>query len=328
MNTAYVRGLAHYLPEQVVNHDHIESQVAFDDLPKGALKKYLGEHTRRFAEKGVQVSDLAVQAAKNLMKKYQRFEFDLLIFAAASSDLIEPSTASIIQSKLGLKCPVFDLKNACNGFTNALHVATSFIQTGAYKNILIVNGEKLSEVINYEPEDANHLKRLLAAYSLGDAGVAMWLSNDGEHSLGYQTLASHGEYWDLCSVRGGGSMAFRDPKAYYFESDSVALRNAFRVHTFEFFESALKASGFDRLDFNRVICHQITSSTIKEVSSNLDIPLDRFYQAFPLSGNVAAGTVPLSLSMAEEESALNSGDLILLLGFAAGISLSFQVIRW
>lgn len=326
MNVAYVRGIAHYLPERVVEHSEVESNV--NGLPVGALGKYLGNHTRRYADNDVQVSDLATKAAHKLMLKYERFEFDLLIFAAASSDLIEPSTASIIQSKLGLSCPVFDLKNACNSFTNAIQVASSLIQSGTYQNILVLNGEKLSEVINYNPDDIQHLRRLVAAYSLGDAGVAMWLSNEGNHRLGYQKLDSRGEYWDLCMVKGGGSLSFRDPSAYYFESDSVNLRNAFKEHFTPFFETGLRESGYTRSDFDLVISHQITTATVDDLSKNLSVDIDKFYQGFPITGNVGAATVPTSLSLAEENGLLKSGDRVLLLGLAAGISMSFQVIEW
>ncbi|MEO6692781.1 MAG: hypothetical protein ABIO44_10610, partial [Saprospiraceae bacterium] len=220
-----------YLPENIILNDRIESLINSEkeNLAPGSLEKLFGIKERRFANKEMQVSDLASNACRKILQRIE-CEVDLLIFAAASSDLIEPATANIIQHKLCLSCPVMDIKNACNSVTTAMMVAEAFIRSDKYKNILIANGEKLSDVINFKPQSQEHLIRCLAGYTLGDAGTAILIGESDSKTIIYQELYCNGSYWDLCVVEGGGSLAFRDSEKYYFECQSKELKAAIIKH--------------------------------------------------------------------------------------------------
>ena len=325
-----IKSVSVHLPEQIVDNISVINRINYDNpaIRNGALERLLSIKTRRYATATTQVSDMASAAALKIINQFPETEIDLLLFAAASSDLIEPATANIIQSKLGLQCPVMDIKNACNSFVSAMEVASAFIESGYYKNILIVNGEKLSEVINFNPVDDSQLSRCLASYGLGDAAAAVLMGSGEGSEIVYQKFCSWGEYWKLCTVLGGGSLAFRDPEKYFFESDSIELRNVFINKIPDFVNGCFEESGWKLDDIDCLITHQISGATVKQIAEGLGIPLEKCVNTFDQYGNVAAATIPLALHNALETGRLKKGDKLFILGLAAGISLSVQLVEW
>jgi 3-oxoacyl-(acyl-carrier-protein) synthase III len=330
MSKAKIKSVATFLPDNVVHNQEIEGKVKWEGggIGAGILEKLFGSRTRRVALDGVQVSDIASEAGRKIIEANKDTNIDLLIFAAASSDLIEPATANIIQTKLGLTCPVMDIKNACNSFVTAIQAASAFIESGMHSNVLIVCGEKLSEVINYSPKDSEHLKRCIPGYTLGDAGAAMLIGKDGGSEIIYQKFRSWGEYWQLCTVEGGGSMAYRDYDKYYFQSDSRELYKIFEREGPKFVDECLTEAGWRREDINCVVCHQISSVTTSQISKNMGIEESRFINTFSKYGNTAAATIPLALHEAIVEGKLRKGSKLMLMGLAAGVSLSVQLVEW
>lgn len=325
-----IKAIAAHLPSNIINNNDIVSKINYDNpiVKNGVLERLLGTNTRHFADTETQVSDLACAAAIKIIEQYPNTTIDLLIFAAASSDLIEPATANIIQAKLGLGCPVMDIKNACNSFVSAMHTASAFVEAGYYKNVLIVNGEKLSEVINYNPRDDEHFALCLASYSLGDAGAAILIGQGEGSKIVYQKFSSLGIYWNLCTVEGGGSMAFRDADKYYFESDSRTLKEVFIYEIPEFVLQSFQEANWKLEDIDCVISHQVSSITITHIADLLGFPLEKCVNTFFLYGNTAAATIPLAIEYALKEDKLKKGDKLFILGMAAGISLSVQLIEW
>jgi acyl-CoA:acyl-CoA alkyltransferase len=328
--SASIKSVAVYLPDNLVDNNDLVSRINYNSpaVKNGALERLLGIKTRHFAPEEMQVSDLACLAARKILDVNPDIQIDLLLFAAASSDLIEPATANIVQTKLGLTCPVMDIKNACSSFISAIQVASAFIDGGVYEHVLIVNGEKLSEVINYSPRNDDHLTRCLAAYGLGDAGAAVLMSSDIKSRIVYQKFCSWGEYWNLCTVEGGGSMAFRNADKYYFESNSRELRNVFISKIPDFVSQCFKEADWSIQDINCLITHQVSGSTITQIAEGLGIPLEKCINTFNRYGNTAAATIPIAIHDALHEGRLKKGDKLFILGLAAGISLSVQLIEW
>lgn len=330
MSKATIKSVATYLPENEVVNQEIEDKVkrAGQSIEHGVLAKLFGSQARRVAPADMQVSDLASEAARKVLTAHSDTEIDLLIFAAASSDLIEPATANIIQSKLGLNCPVMDIKNACNSFVSGIQVASAFIESGVYSNVLITCGEKLGEVINYAPKNQEDFKRYISGYTLGDAGAAMLIGKTAGSEIVYQKFRSWGEHWQLCTVQGGGSMAYREYDKYYFESDSRALQQVFGHKGPKFVEECLKEADWKREEVDCVVCHQISSTTTSQIAENIGIDETRFVNTFASYGNTAAATIPLALNEAITQGKLKQGDKLMLLGLAAGVSLSVQLVEW
>ncbi len=332
MSPVFIEKIGIFLPNEIVSNAAIEAQVRQVDtgsqLPAGLLQRLFGCGTRRFAASHMQVSDLAAEAARKILVPADTKTIDLLIFAAASSDLIEPATANIVQAKLGLQCPVMDIKNACNSFASALQVASAFIASGVYRRVLIVNGEKLSQVIQFNPRNAEHLRRCLSGYTLGDAGAAMIVSTEGPHEVVHHNFNSWGEHWPLCTVAGGGSQSFRNPDSYYFESDTAAMGGLFKERLPAMIESSLAATGWTGEEVNFMVSHQVAGDTAKRITASFGRPLHHTTDTFRDYGNVAAATLPLALHQAAATGEIGPGSKVMALGLAAGISLSVQLFKW
>lgn len=318
-----------YLPSHIVSNDELESMVNRHKtvLAPGTLEKLFGSHERRFAAPDEQASDLAVKAALPIVEEIGRKNIGYLIFAAASADLIEPATANIVQHKLGLRCPCFDLKNACNGFVDAITVGASLIQSGICANVLIVNGEKLSHAMRLD--GIGYTPAHLAAYSLGDAGAAMLLTpSDDESGLVFQKKLSRGEHWKLCTIKGGGSMNPRDPEKTFFEGDTAALKNVIGEEGFQFLLSSYQASNWSPEDVDLLLTHQVSVGTFKTIELASGVPIERIVSVFEQFGNTAAASIPLAMQEALQTGRLKKGDKVMLFGIGAGFSLSMQLMIW
>jgi acyl-CoA:acyl-CoA alkyltransferase len=287
-----------YLPEQIISNEDIEKRINQQKiiLPNGVLERLFGSKERRFADKNEQVSDLAAKAALPIVEKTGRENVDCLIFSAACADVIEPATANIIQHKLGLDCPSFDIKNACNSFLSAFQVGISLIQSAHYERILIVNGEKLNDTIQFNVENENDLRKHLAAYTLGDAGAAALLekSND-ESGFIFQKFKTKGKYWELCTVLGGGSLHPHTSDFNYFQGKTSEMQQAFLSEFEDIFEAAFQETGLNAKDIQHYFMHQVSVPTFATVAQKCHLPQDRFVHSFEKYGNIAAATIPVNL---------------------------------
>ncbi len=298
-------------------------------LYNGFIESKFGIKQRFFAGNNVQASDLAVGAGIKIVDSIAAGSIDCLIFAAGSSDLIEPATANIIQSKLNLTCPCFDIKNACNSFVNGLQVADAFIKTGLYKCILIVTGEKLSSIIKFEPENKEDLTKRLASLSMCDAGTAALVEMSFDDSGLYnQVFETFGKHWHLCTVPGGGSMYPHDGSKVYFEGKTKELRDVFLQEKGRIVETCLANAGWKLSDIDHVFMHHVSQSTFDIVATSLNIPIEKFYSIIENYGNMAAASIPFALSKAVEDGLLKKGDKLLIIGLASGISISIQLMIW
>ena len=349
MHTTFFSDIATYVPERKVCNAEIEDRVNHRKklLPEGGLLRLFGCETRYYAAENEQTSDLAAKAALPIVEKYGRNNIDFLIFASASSDLLEPATANIVQQKLGLRCPVMDVKNACNSFVSGLQTADAMIRAGFYAQILIVTGEKLSSVINFDIQNGEHLRRSLAAFSLGDAGTAVLVTRNAAYTEGVESRVSSsvsnpvyqsgikkqsfmtlGEYWDLCTVKGGGSMFSHDISKNFFEGRTKELGTVIRREAKGFLHNFFVAENTPPQYFDHIFTHQVAESTFDLISEEMNLPPDRISRTFREYGNTAAASIPLSIHKSLKNNTLHRGDKVLILGLAAGVSVSVQSLIW
>jgi len=331
MTRSYIKEIATYVPERRVSNSELIALIDTDKnyLSDGTLEKLFGIKERRFAKKDEQVSDLAVGAAKQILDKVDKNEIDFLIFAAACSDLIEPATSNIVQSKLGLNCPCIDLKNACNSVVSAMQAADAYIKAGVYKNILIVCGEKLSDGINYQIEDLPHLKRAMASLTLGDAGAALLMSaSEDKSGLYLQKFMTEGSQWGLCTIKGGGSMFPHDSSKNYFEGKTAELKDAMIDHCKSFVDAALEQSEWEIDEIDHVITHQVSKQIFNVIAENTGLERNKIIQTFENYGNTAAASIPLAITEGLKSSKIKKGDKVAIIGLAAGLSVSVQMLIW
>jgi len=332
MTRIKISHISSYLDDTTrVSNEAIENRLNQNKtvLPPGVLDRLFGIKNRYFANKGIQCSDLAAGAARNILKEIDPESIDCLIFAAASSDLIEPATANIVQVKLGLNCPVFDLKNACNSFVSAMQIASGLIISGIYKKVLITNGEILQNAINFDIADNNELMKCLASYTLGDAGTAAILeASEDESGIIYHDIKTLGQYWELCVIPGGGSMFPQDCSKHFFEGKTAELKEVFLREKGEMVEKCFRETGFTKDDIDHFFIHQVSKSTVKLMAEELEIPIEKFHCIIEEYGNTAASSIPLSMDLAIKAGKLKKGQKVIIIGLAAGISMSIHVMIW
>ena len=240
-----------FVPQATITVEEIERKISESgsiSVQPGVITLMTGITTLPRAEDEMQASDLAKEAAAPLVRQSRP---DLLIFASASQDISEPATAHILQQKLGLNCPVFDIKNACNSFLNGLEIASGLVESGTYSNVLVTTGEIPSRVLVYDFKDRKEYKASFASLTLGDGGGAALVSAAEQSNILYRKFYSYGENWALAAFMGGGSMFPRDIDHMRFIGDGTSLKNSFLKLGLGIIEDALKATKLSRDDISQ-----------------------------------------------------------------------------
>lgn len=327
----YISEIEVFLPPRKVSSSEIEALVNRKGkfVPEGSVERMFGVKERRFADAEMQVSDLAANAARKIVDKRGADSIDCLIFASACSDLIEPATANIVQHKLGLSCPAFDVKNACNSFVTALQIAQAFVVAGTYKCILIATGEKLSNSIKLEISDEEDLKDRLAALSFGDAGSAVLIeASKNESGIIFQRFKTAGKHWPLCTIQGGGSMFPFEMDKNFFKGRTSELSEVMFEEGAAFVAGCFIDAGWNMNNTDHIFTHQVSQRTFEQVATFFKIPEEKFHKVIGEYGNTASASIPLALHKAAQEGKLKKGDTLAIIGLAAGISISVQLMVW
>lgn len=330
MKLARIADLSVYLPENTITNQDLESRLNAHRqiLPVGALERLFGIRERRYASANEQVSDLAAFAALPVVERVGVQNIDFLIFAAACSDMIEPATCNMVQHKLGLRCPAIDVKNACNSFTSGLMLASNLVSGGTYRHVLVVNGEKLSDAVRFDVGD-DQLARHLAAYSFGDAGAAALVAlSEDESGFYFQKFMTDGSHWQLCTIPGGGSLFPHEPDKYYFEGHTSALKEVMADTGTDFFHRCMAEAGWKTSELQHFFTHQISVETQRLIQHRSGVDTDCMEDTFTCFGNTAAASIPLAMVQRLNQGKMKKGDKVALLGLAAGISVSVQLLVW
>ncbi|GAA0838891.1 ketoacyl-ACP synthase III [Streptosporangium amethystogenes subsp. fukuiense] len=309
---ARITGVATYLPERTMSSADVERRIEGYVPYGGVVERLTGVRRRHVARDDQQASDLAAEAARGL----DHSGVDLLVFASASQDMVEPATAHIVAAKLGLSCPVFDIKNACNSMINGIQIAEALILSGAYRKVLVCSGEIPSRAIRWRVRDRAQFVDSFAGYTMSDTGAAVTVAADMERGIFYRDFAADSTAWAVGTLPGGGSAHPRDPEYSYFRGDGRRLKEAFEMIGPDIFLNALKRTGLTWDDFAIVAVHQVALPYLRFLAQVLGIPADRLVVSLPEHGNCASTTLPLQLALG----GWRPGDRVALLGLGGGIS--------
>ncbi|MGQ0793595.1 MAG: 3-oxoacyl-ACP synthase III family protein [Deltaproteobacteria bacterium] len=325
-----VSGIGSYLPDGAVTSREVDERLA--DLKylnvSHMVESITGVKERRHAPEGVHASDIAVFAAKDALSNsgHSPEDVDTILYTSCSRDLTEPATASIVQAKLGAVNArrVMDVTNACNSFLSGLEVINSLIAVGQTKIGLVVAGERLSTVVNWNLKNPMELKTGFAALTLGDGGGAFVVtpnSENGKRGIVGSHFFSDGREWELSVVRGGGTISPRNnlPDTY-FHCDSLRLNRLAMKHIPEAVEGALEQSGFSLEEIELVVPHQVSLSICEKIASKFNYPMEKIMVTLDRYGNMGAASIPFALKEAVKQGRVFKGSPVLLLGGAAGFS--------
>ncbi|RME00659.1 MAG: ketoacyl-ACP synthase III [Deltaproteobacteria bacterium] len=333
---SFIAGIGRYLPERIVTSKEIEEKLELKHrlkVPENLIEMFTGVQERRYAEDGVQSSDLALWAAQQALERsgYKPEDLDVVIFSATTHDHMEPATACVLQAKLGAKnAVVYDVKNACNSFVNGVDVMDSLIRTGKAKVGLVASGEVGSRFINWKIENRKDLERKFAGLTVGDAGGAfvMTASPDGERGIVNSHFFSDGTNWDLAIVEGGGTVAPRDPEKMYFLSESKKLVQLGITHVPRVFQEALEQTGWTMEEVDMHFTHQVSKMAVEKVAELLGEDTSKTLFTIVKYGNTASASIPVAVCEAYEKGMLKPGMKVMLGGVASGFSAGFISVIW
>lgn len=333
---AAIAGVGSYVPEGIVTSEQVEQRIAEASLRHGFVPRpgIVAERTgvleRRYKLEHEDASDLAVRAARIALEQagIGVQDVDLIIFASSSQDLVEPATSHLVSHKLGARAMVFDVKNACNSFMNGMQVADGLIRTGQYRRVLVCTGEAPSAAIRWELEDWAHMKRSFAGFTFGDAGAAAVLEarsdGTGMRHVDFQAASQH---WEICTLRGGGTMHPREADHTFFTGDGNSLRDAFVELGPQIIVDCFTRTRTTFDDYDLILFHQVTGPFLDQTLAVAGLPEDKIVRTIDTLGNVASATMPLQLARAVEEGRVGAGSNVLWIGLGAGISVGVMTMR-
>jgi len=320
-------GAAAALPGTTMPTDVLQERLSAAGFPllTGVLRRATGIESRRIAADDEFPSTLAAAAAEKLIaaKRIDRSEIDLLIFASASRDIVEPATAHIVQSMLGTDAHAFDMSNACNSFLNGLDTARALILAGRARRALVVTGETPTRALRWEPRDAAAFRDSFAGYTFGDAGAAVLLEPVSSGGIQYVDTSTHSEFWNAGGIMGGGSRFPRSAEHTYFSGDGSDLKDAFEKVVPDAIARLFSATATSWDDYACVLVHQVTLPYLDRFVESTGAPRDKIVVTVAELGNVASATIPVQLAAVYDR--LAPGDRVLFIGLGGGISIMMMV---
>ncbi|MSO45815.1 MAG: ketoacyl-ACP synthase III [Acidobacteria bacterium] len=319
--------IAAYVPPRVLTNADLEKMV---DTTDEWIMKRVGIRERHVVDPGVATSDLAKEASLAAIQRagLTPADIDFIVVATTTPDTLFPSTACVLQSKIGAtRAWGFDLMAACSGFTYALTTATQMVASGASKRALAVGADVMSSIIDYTDRTTCVL--------FGDGAGAVVVEPSDDERIG---ILDFEHYVDgsggsaLCMPAGGSRMpASRETvekRLHYVKQDGQAVFKFAVRNMEEVCRRILQRNGLTGADIDLFVPHQASSRIILAASEKLGLPRDKVVINIDRFGNTTAGTIPLALNGAVEEGRVKDGDLVLLAAVGAGFTVGAVLVRW
>ncbi len=323
--TVYSRiaGTGSYLPEKILTNADLEKIVETSDQ---WIRERTGIQQRHIAAEGQTTVDLAEQAALRAMEAagVTGADLDLIVMGTTTPDIIFPSSACLLQARLGANgCPAFDVNAACSGFIFALTTADKFIRSGAAKTVLVVGAETLTRMLDWSDRNTCVL--------FGDGAGAVVLKADAETGILSTHLHSDGGKKELLYNPVGVSSGFKlDEKnagVRVLMAGSDVFKYAVKALD-SVVDEALEANGIDKTQLDWLIPHQANLRIIEATAKRLAMPMDRVVLTVHKHGNTSAASVPLALDEAVRSGKVQRGQLVLMEAFGGGFTWGSALMRY
>ena len=321
-----IRSMGVHIPERRMTNEELAAMV---DTTDEWIRSHTGIGARHIAADGMQTSDIAVDAAHSALAKagVGPHDLDYILVATATPDYFGfPSTACIVQDKLGAHgCAAFDLVAGCTGFIYALQTAAGLLESGQGRNALVIGAETLTRVTDW--------KDRATCVLFGDGAGAAVLSRIQEGGRGILKSilgADGGGNKDLVLVKPERKKTFEAPPP----STPIIYMNGKNVYNFAvksitvLIERIVHASVYSLDEIRWIVPHQANARIVQAAAKRLGIPESRFFMNMEEYANTSAASIPIALYEMEEKGLLKKGELIMLIGFGAGLTYGATVIRW
>jgi len=321
-----ITGVGSYVPEKILTNADLEKMVETSDE---WITSRTGIRERRIAAANEFTSDLATKAAERAMKMagVTADQIDMVIVATLTPDMPFPSTACLVQRKLGAhRAAAFDLEAACSGFIYGLEIGQQFVLSRTYQTVLVIGAEKLSSIVNWKDRNTCVL--------FGDgAGAAILQHRPDSHGLLTAVMGADGNKADLLSMPGGGSACPATPESvakglhYLRMEGKETFKNAVQA-MLSAAQEAMRRCQIDITQIKCVIPHQANQRIIDAVGERLGATPEQLFVNLAKYGNTSAASVAIALDEAVAAGKIVRGDLILLVVFGAGLTWGAAVIEW
>ena len=323
---AKITATARYLPERTLSNFDLEKMV---DTTDEWIRSRTGIENRHIVAEGEATSDMGAQIAKQLLARSEKAaeDIDLILVATSTPDFPVVSTAALVQDKIGAaNAWGFDIVAACTGFVYAMETGSKMIESGQYKNVIVIGADTMSSIIDYTDRNT--------CIIFGDGGGGVLLEpSENEHGVLDSILHTDGSGSKYLTVPAGGSLhpasidtiekrmhyVYQDGKTVY----KFAVKNMAKVS-----KQILDKNGLKGEDIKLFIPHQANKRIIDAAAERCGLQKDQVFVNINRYGNTTAGTIPLAIDEAVEMNLLAEGDLLLLAAFGGGFTWGSMLIRW
>ena len=314
-----ILGTGSYLPAHILTNADLEQLVETNDQ---WIVERTGIRERHIAAEGEFTSDLATQAARAALDAAGLVpdDIDLLLVATTTPDLVFPSTACIVQSKLGMTNgkPAFDLQAVCSGFVYAMSVADQFIKTGAAKHVLVIGAETLSRITDWNDRGNCIL--------WGDGAGAVVLGASSEPGIIATHIHADGRHKELLRTTTGVSSGMGEPALMRMEGNAVfkmAVNTLDRI-----VDETLEANGLQKSDIDWLVPHQANIRIIAATAKKLGMSMDNVVTTVAGHGNTSAASVPLAFDVAVRDGRIQRGQTVLMEAFGGGFTWGSALLKY
>lgn len=322
MTFSRIAGTGAYLPEKILTNRDLESMM---DTSDAWIQERTGIKQRHIAAEDETSSDMGLAAARRALESagLAADAIDLIVVATTTPDKVFPSTACIIQRRLGIRnSPAFDVHAACSGFIYALDIADRFIRTGGATNALVVGTETYSRILDWSDRTT--------AVLFGDGAGAVVLSASEEAGVISAHSHSDGQYEDLLHVPTGVSTGFKQGSgeaAFIQMKGNAVFKKA--VGTLDFMaRETLEKSGMQSDDIDWLVPHQANLRIISAAAKKFKLPMDRVVVTVDRHANTSSASIPLAFDLAVRDGRIKRGELVLFEAFGAGFTWGSALVRF
>ena len=321
MNGTYSRivGTGGYLPEKVLTNRDLELSVETTDE---WIYTRTGIRQRHIAADGEKTSDLALEASRKALHAsgIAAADLDLIVMATTTPDMVFPSTACLLQAKLGVRnCPAFDVQAVCSGFVYGLSAADCFIRSGQYRNALVVGAEIYSRILDWSDRSTCVL--------FGDGAGAVVLRRDNAPGILSSHLHADGSYANLLSVPGtvcGGKVSGRP----LLQMDGGGVFKFAVKALDDLVEETLAANGMQKSDIDWLVPHQANIRIIQASAKKLGLSMEKVVVTVDRHANTSAASIPLALDEAARDGRIRAGQHVLLEAVGGGFTWGAALVKW
>ncbi len=321
MTYAKIMGTGSYLPEKILTNFELEKMV---ETTNDWIVERTGIHNRHIAAAHESALTMAEQAGRNAMAAagITPADIGMIIVATTTPEKMFPSTACLLQQKLGIAgCAAFDLNStACAGFIYGLSIADQFIRNNSLKYALVIGSEVMSRIVDWSDRATCIL--------FGDGAGAVVLGPSDKPGILSTHLHADGAYKDVLSLNVGLGKAMELEKALYIQMSGNQLFKLAVNILGDLFDETLNANGLDKSAVTWLVPHQANIRIIQAMAKKLNLPLDRVAITLEDQGNTSSASIPLALDKAVRDQRIKRGDLLMLEAFGGGLAWGSALIQY